>query len=150
MRWAWSGRRVGAGTDRLVEGLEVRVDVLDVGLGAQRGLDALGDVMGFADGGVRHHLEVQGNAGVAVVLVDDDVVGLADEWLGERNRERPVAQVQAVASRFEMHDDIAAGQRPTNRRFDVIGDAVALDDGLAGRDRDDDVSEVLATGLAHP
>ena len=31
-----------------------------------------------------------------------------------------------------------------------VGDALALDDGLAGRDGDDGIGEVVAAGLAHP
>ena len=75
-------------------------------------------------------------------------MGLADQRLGQRDRERAVAQVQAVAPRFEVDDHVGVGQRIADGGLDRVGGAVTLDDGLAGRHRHDGVGEVLAAGLA--
>ena len=99
----------GAGGNGLLERLQVRVDVVDARLVAEGGLDALGDVVRLADRDVGGELEVQRDADVAVVLVDGDVVGFADQRLGQRDRQRAVAQVQAVAPRFEVDDDVGVG-----------------------------------------
>ena len=140
---------VGAGGDRLLQRLQMRLHVLDARLLAQRRLHPLGDVVRLADGDVGGELEVQRDADLAVVLVDRDVVRLADQRLGERDRERAVAQVQAVAPRLEVHDHVAVGQRVADGGLDGVGGAVALDDRLPRRHADDGVGEVLAAGLAH-
>jgi hypothetical protein len=100
---------VGTSGDRLLQRLQVGVNVVYAGLVAQGRLHPLGDIVGLPDGVVRGHLEVQGDADATVVLVDGDVVGFAHQRLGERDREHPVAEVQAVASRFEMDDHVAVG-----------------------------------------
>ncbi len=141
---------VGAGGDGSLERLQMRVDVVDAGLVAQGGLDALGDVVRLADRDVGGELEVQGEADVAVVLVDGDVVGFADQRLGQRDRQCAVAEVQPVAPRFEVDDDVGVGQRVADGGLDRVGGAVALDDGLARRDGHDGVGEVVAAGLAQP
>ena len=46
------------------------------------------------------------------LLVDRDVVGLVHERLGERDREDPVAQVEALAQRLDVDDDVAVRAAP--------------------------------------
>ena len=70
---------------------------------------------------VGRELQVQRHAGRAVLLEDRDVVRLLDERLGQRDREHPVAQVQAAAARLDVHDHVAAGQRPLDRLLDQVG-----------------------------
>ena len=95
------------------------------------------------------HLEVQGDADAAVVLVDRDVVGLAHERLGERGGERAVAQVEAVVARLEVHD---ARRSPgsASRTAASIASAVPWPSTIAwpGRDGDHGVGEVVPAGLA--
>ena len=74
---------------------------------------------------------------------------IAHQWLGERSREDDVAQRQALTARFEVNHNVDVGQRAPHRRFDVVGDPLALDGGLAGRDRDNGIGEVVPTGLPH-
>jgi uncharacterized protein YfiM (DUF2279 family) len=97
--------------------------------------------------GERHvcvELEVQRHARAAGVLVDRDVVDVADQWLGERGAEHAVAQVEIMAAGFEVHHHIAAWQRRPYGRLDPVGHAVARDSRLAGRDRHDGIGEVAA------
>ena len=76
------------------------------------------------------------------MLIDRDVVGLADERLGERGGERAVAQVEAMAARLEVDDHVGVRERVADRGLDRVGRAVALDDRLAGRHGDHGVGEV--------
>lgn len=105
-------------------------------------LDALGHQVGFAQVEVGGELEVQGDARAALLLEDGDVVGLLDEGLGQGDGEHAVAQVKAADARLDVHDDVAAGQRPLDCCLDEVGGAVALDHGLSGWHADDHVGEV--------
>ena len=91
---------------------------------------------------------MQGDADLAVVLVDGDVVGLADQRLGQRDRKGAVAEVQPITPWFEVDDHVGVGQRVADGGFDRVGGAMPLDDGLAGRNRHDGVGEVVPPGLA--
>jgi hypothetical protein len=91
------------------------VHVVDTRLIAQRRFDALGDIVGLADSHVRGELEVQGDADVTVVLVDGDVVRLAHQRLGERDRERAVAQVRLGAV-GELADRLGDDEDPPPAR----------------------------------
>ena len=120
----------------------------DVGLLAERRLDALGDVVRLSDRDVARHLQMQGHADLAVVLVDRDVVRLAHQRLGERDREHAVAEVEPLAAWLEMDHHVGLGQRVADCGLDGIGGVVALDDGLPGRHADDSIGEVAPAGLA--
>jgi hypothetical protein len=84
------------------------------------------------------------------VLVDGDVVRLPDEWLGERDGQRAVAQIKALAPRLEMYRDVGVRQRVAHCGLDGIGGAVALDDGLPRGHAHDGIGEVVPAGLAQP
>jgi hypothetical protein len=122
------------------------MDLLNGWIGSQACLDALSDLVRLIDRDVGSHLQVQGDARAAIVLVDRDVVRLADERLGQRDRQRPVAQVQPLTPWLPMHEDVGVGQRVTDRCFHGIGGVVALDDRLPGRDGDHSVGKVVPAG----
>jgi hypothetical protein len=66
----WGAVLVGACGDWLLKRFQVRVHVVDARLVAQRRFDALGDIVGVADGDVWGELEVQRDADSSVVFVD--------------------------------------------------------------------------------
>ena len=99
-----------AGNEWPLDRLEMRVDVLDLRLGAQDVLDAFGHVVSVGERYIGVHLEVKRDADLVAVTVDGDVVYIAHERLGERGGQGPVAQAQPLAARLEVNDDLAVGK----------------------------------------
>ncbi len=128
----------------------MRLHVVHAGPGADRPLDPLGYLMRRTELQVRRELQVQGDARRALLLEDDDVVGLLDERLGKSDRKDPVAQVQTRAARLDVDHDVAPGQHALDRALHQVRGAVPLDHRLPGRDAHDHVSEVAAGRLAQP
>ncbi len=88
------------------------------------------------------------DAAAAAVAVDRDVVGFAHRRLGEGDREGAGAQVEALAQRLDVDDDVGVRERPADRGLDPVGDPVAGDQRLVGGGADRRVGEVVAAGLA--
>ena len=113
------GRAHRARRESALERLEVGLHVGHPRAGEDRLLDALCDLVGAEDVEVGRELEVQRDARGAVLLEDRDVVRLAHQRLGERDREHPVAEVQAPRPGLDVDDDVGAREgllrRPARR-----------------------------------
>src|SRR6516164_9274262 len=105
--------------------------------------------MCFVEWHVGCQLEVEGHALAAGVLVDRDVMDVADQRLRERHRERPVTQVKTLQARLEVDDDIGVREHVPDSSLDVLGSALTLDDRLARRYGDNGIGEVLAARLPY-
>ena len=125
------------------------MNVLDAGLCPYRRLNTFSHVVGVRKWDIRIQLQVQRHADAAVVAVDGDVVHVANERFGERGGQGAVAQAEALASRLEVHDNLAVWQRPAHCRFDLLADLLPLNGRLSRRDRDDGIGEILAARLAN-
>jgi hypothetical protein len=130
---------------RPLERLKMGMDVLDPRVGTNLSLYTLGNVVRIGERHIRLELEVQRHTRSAIMLVDGDIVNVADERLSERGGQGKVAEVEIVAARLEVHDHVAVGQRFPHRRLDPVGCTVPSDSGLAGRDRNDRISEVASS-----
>ena len=75
-------------------------------------------------------------------------MGFLHGRLGEGDREGAGAQVEALAQRLDVDDDVGVGERPADGGLDPVGDLVAGDQRLVGRGADRRVGEVVAAGLA--
>ena len=82
------------------------------------------------------------------VPVDRDVVGFLHGGLGEGDREGAGAQVEALAQRLDVDDDVGVRQRGVDGGLDPVGDQVAGDQRLVGGGADRRVGEVVAARLA--
>ena len=77
------------------------------------------------------------------------VVHLAHARDGQRRGVDTLAE-RGFVFRLDVDDDVAVGQRGVQRRFDGVGGRVALADGCARRNADDDVGEMSPRRLTHP
>jgi hypothetical protein len=91
---------------------------------------------------------VEAELGAAVELQHPDVVDLADLGDAERGGGRPLAQVAVGRSRLDVDEDVGAGQLAPDRLLDLVGGRVRLGEPGVGADRDDEVDEVAAGGVA--
>ena len=103
---------------RALERLEVRLHRPPPPAARNRALDALGDLVRLAQIQLGGELQVQRDAAPLVLLEDRDVVRLLHERLRQRDREHPVAQVEAApraARRARPRRCPAARARPRPR-----------------------------------
>ncbi len=106
-------------------------------------LDALGDAVSLVESQVARQLQVERDLGAPVDGQDVDVVDLAHVGHMERRILRAVADLGVRGRlRLDVDDDVRLGKRAPNGILDVVCSGVALRDGRAGRDADDDVHEV--------
>ena len=75
-------------------------------------------------------------------------MGFADGRFGEGDREGAGAQVEALAQRLDVDDDVGVRERAADGGLDPVGDPVAGDQRLVGGGADRRVGEVEAAGLA--
>ena len=94
-------------------------------------------------------LDVERELLAPVDLDEGHVVDLAHGGNGGRGGVDALAQVALVAG-LDVHDDVASGKRPLDRRLDRVRRRVPLPDPGRGRDADHDVGELPAARLPHP
>ena len=78
------------------------------------------------------------------------VVDLAHLRDGEGRCESALADTSFASSWLDVNDDVDPRECVVERLLDAIGRSMALADRRAGRDADDDVCEVLASGSPQP
>ena len=106
---------------RLGERLEMGLHGGDLGDGlADRALDLLGDLVRLVERQIARELEVQRELARAAERDDAEVVDLADVRHGQRRRVRALAERGVRPAGLDMDDDVAAGQRPLERRLDPV------------------------------
>ena len=115
-----------------------------------RALDLLGDVVRALEREVAGELEMERDLEPSVDLEDAEVVDLPHLRDAERGRQHALAELGVRLARLDVDDDVGVGQRSRERVLDPVGGGMALPDGGARSDPDDDVGEVLAARLAHP
>ena len=91
---------------------------------------------------------MEAELGAALELQHADVVDLADLGDAERGGGRALAQVALGGARLDVHDDVGVRQLAADRLLDLVGGRVRLGEARVGADRDDEVDEVAAGGVA--
>ena len=115
-----------------------------------RPLDLLGDRVRLLERELARQLEVERELGAAVDGDDRDVVHLANARDVERRGMRALAHVGVGGlDRLDVDDDVRFRQRRLHRALDRVGRRVALADGGAVVDADDDVREHAPRRLPH-
>ena len=119
-----------------------------VHLSEDRGLDLLRDVVRLVEREVARQLEVERDLDAPVDVENHEVVDLAHVRDRERRREHTLADRHRRPARLDVDDDVDPRQGVVQGALDAVGRGVALADGGAGGDADDDVREVLAARSA--
>ena len=113
---------------RLGERLEVRLHRVDLGRrGEDRVLELLGDVVRLLERHLARQLEVQRELEPAADVDEREVVDLAHARHGQRGGVRALAHAR-ILERLDVHDDVAARQRPLDCLLDRVRGGVALAD----------------------
>ena len=128
----------------------MRSHVLDLGdCRENRALDLLGDVVRPFELEIARELQVERDLDATVHLEDDQVVDLAHLRNTQGRRQSTLTDLRIRAPRLHVHDDVGMGKPLAHRVLDPVRRGMALADGGAGRDPDDDVCEVPTTRFTH-
>ena len=112
-------------------------------------LDLVGQRVRRVERHVAGDLEVERHLGLPARPDHADVVDLTYTRHRQRSGQHPVVDAVGRPPRLHVHHHVAAGDRREHRRLDRIGGGVALRERGGRRDRDHDVREMPAGGMAH-